>query len=391
MIDRLLICFLLHLLPSYLFAQTARQHNLKNGLNDQYTYASNGEYLLIHNRIGKGLKGEVKVLKTEDGMHYEPVQDLQGPALLSGFGVSVAITDDLSRIAVGAYQLNKDTGAVFIYEWQEKAASWELAHQIFPEVSGVLNFGHTVAIAGDGNRLAVGAPSFVGDNADQGACLVYDLSTKDTITYVGCIRSHKNERHFGEQVKISADGSIVAVGASTDDWKERCEGAINVYQWSDKGYVPLGNRIALAKDTCNHFATKIELSADGLRLASGVSSKKYAALVWEYDADTDKWQVLGAGIPPFGGSRDHSSQIVLHPQGNKLALSKGLGADYGEAMLYELVAGKWALKGNKVYGNRGHFTAMAFNFPLGVMVINEVYMPKNIPDLIEEVAVYKWE
>lgn len=383
-----IMCFFLLFFSTSLLAQTEIKHQLKNELTTQYTFSSNGHYLVVHSELGALMKEKVSILKTEDGVHYEPIDQLMAPEFLSGFGESVDMTKEVSRIVVGAPRLNNNKGAVFIYEKKEQ--KWVLIHQLESPLA-ISSFGKSVAISGNGNKVLVGAPDYYGGEEARGMCFVYDVSNPDTIPPPNIIRPSHNEDQFGRQVRINEAGTIIAIGSSTDDWKERCEGAINAYQLKDSLYMPLGQRITLAQDTCTHFATRIDLSADGLILASGVSSKKYAALVWEYNAATQKWEVLGAGIPPFGGSRDHSPHIALDPQGKVIALSKALGGDYGEAMVYEWIHEEWRLKGNKIQGGRGQFAAMAFNFPLGIMIVKEVYMPKNIPDLIEELRIFKWE
>ena len=74
-------------------------------------------------------------------------------------GFSVDLSEDGSRIAVGAPRAGAATnaGAVRMYEWQ--GGQWQ---QAGPELLGDGEndyFGYSVSMSGNGNRVAVGAPS----------------------------------------------------------------------------------------------------------------------------------------------------------------------------------------------------------------------------------------
>jgi len=214
---------------------------------------------------------------------------------------------------------------------------------------------------------------------EDGSYFIYDLGNDIERPYI--INPQPNEYNFGKAVAVNNNGQIIVTGFSINNQKEKCNGAIKAFNFEKDNYVQLGNRITLSKDTCYHFCSEIAISDDGLTIASGMSSKKFSALVWSLE--NGAWKTKGLGIPKFGGSRDHSSKIELHAQANKIALSKGFGENAGEAMVYYFDETDWKIEGEVIKSEKGLFSEMAFNFPKQVMTIIDV-------DKRPKIRAYQW-
>jgi hypothetical protein len=138
------------------------------------------------------------------------------------FGASVALSGDGNKLAVGApYNTYYGGGIVLLYT--RSGSTWsEVATIGPPTVSGstILGFGSAVSFSSDGNTLAIGASSStIGSTTFQGTCHMYNLSSgivnQGTITINPTYSS--GDDYFGWSVSVSGNGTRVAVGAPYDN------------------------------------------------------------------------------------------------------------------------------------------------------------------------------
>jgi FG-GAP repeat len=227
------------------------------------------------------------------------------------FGNSLALSGDGNTLAVGAPlegssltgvtpgSVNEATsgnaalasGAVYVYA--RIAGTWSQQAYVKASNTGAGdNFGNSVALSGDGNALAVGAPfedsSSTGINStpdelatDAGAAYVYSRSagTWSQQAYVKASNAGAGD-NFGTSIAVSGDGNALAVGApledgggigigSTPDELATDAGAAYFYTrstgtWSQQTYVKASN-----PDPLDNFGTSVALNSDGNTLAVG--------------------------------------------------------------------------------------------------------------------------
>lgn len=135
-----------------------------------------------------------------------------------GFGTSVALSGDGNTLAVGAPGEDgtfSNSGAVYVFT--RSGGSWIQPGSPIKATSPALGdrFGSAVALSNDGNTLAVGAP---GRNADAGSAYVF-VRSGDTWTQEDN-RTASNAGagdEFGTSVALSNDGNTLAVGAPFED------------------------------------------------------------------------------------------------------------------------------------------------------------------------------
>lgn len=164
-------------------------------------------------------------------------------------------------------------------------------------------FGWTLALSGDGNTLAAGAPgedsAATGsggsqtDNsaADSGAVYVYGRDSAGNWTqqaYLKASNTHAGA-HFGEALALSDDGRTLAVSAPLEDsasttvngnqTNHNATGAGAVYvftrsgnAWTQQSYLKAANAYANA-----FFGWSVALSADGNLLAAGATGDASSA------------------------------------------------------------------------------------------------------------------
>lgn len=240
-----------------------------------------------------------------------------GHAIGDFFGHSAALSENGDTLAVGATGESSaatgvdgnqnDAGEFFAgaaYVFTRAGGVW--AQQAYVKASNTTagdQFGHHLALAGDGHTLAVGAigedsaaTGINGNESDDsasnaGAVYVFGRSGGAWVqqAYVKPSNTDPGDA-FGQSVALSGDGSVLAVGAvgedsaatgvggDQDDDTVGASGAAYVYVrshtavWSHTAYVKASNPMTLA-----NFGWSIALAADGATLAIGAYRESGAA------------------------------------------------------------------------------------------------------------------
>lgn len=224
------------------------------------------------------------------------------------FGVAVALSADGSTLAAGAIGEksaapgvganeadNSANAAGAVYVFQRTGIVWAQQAYVKSSNPDMLDlFGTQVALSGDGNTLAVGAPgedsnaTGIGgnqiDNSVSGAGAAYLFTRVGVVwsqqLYIKASNPGSNDG-FGTSVAVSSDGSTLAVGATGEasnaagvdgnqaDNSRAQAGAVYVFArvgmvWSQQAYVKASN-----PDASDRFAINVELAADGNTLLVG--------------------------------------------------------------------------------------------------------------------------
>jgi len=219
------------------------------------------------------------------------------------FGNAVALSGDGATLAVGAFseassttginstpnELARFAGAVYVYT--RSASTW--SQQAYVKASNTESgdsFGGSVALNGDGNTLAVGAPleasgtTGINSTPDEsapfaGAVYIYTRSgTWSQQAYVKASNTAPGD-NFGNSVALSSDGNTIAVGAPaqpTLDGSPGGAGAAYVYTrtaagiWSQQAFVKASNpQAGDFVEAGDNFGGSVALSGDGNTLAVG--------------------------------------------------------------------------------------------------------------------------
>lgn len=213
-----------------------------------------------------------------------------------GFGLAVATSADGATLAIGApYEDCSCTGvdpssvdeaatnAGAVYVFVKNSSGWQ--QHAYIKASTVAQydlFGMAVALSGDGNTLAIGAPTL--NTASTEAVQVFARSggTWRETALLTASNGGSGDR-FGSALALSADGRTLAVGATGEDSSgagtaasgldndERDSGAVYIFSrapsgssWSQTAFIK-GSR----SDRADLFGTSVALSADGSTLAVG--------------------------------------------------------------------------------------------------------------------------
>lgn len=216
-----------------------------------------GSYL---NDGGGNASGMVRVFELVGGAWTQLGADINGEAG-RGQGWSLDMNANGTRLVVGAPTPNSENGQVKVYEYG--GGAWT---QLGPTLAGNHEYGHAVAISGNGNRIAISHPSASGAQLPGGVTLA-DWNGTAWVQAGSVLEGEAGGDGFGGSLSLSADGNRLAVGASSNDGGGATAGHVRVFQFSSGDWTQVGADIdGQAGDS---FGASVSLSADGNRLVGG--------------------------------------------------------------------------------------------------------------------------
>jgi hypothetical protein len=203
----------------------------------------------------------------------------------SGYRHSVALSSSGTIVAIGAYRNDNlnggiNSGHVRVYQYQPLAVDrlqydWV---QMGSDIDGIApndQFGWSVAVSANGTILAVGAP---GSNTNTGQVRVFQFKENEDWIQIGSsINGTSSNQQFGYSVEISSDGTIIAIGAPFASGTELQSGQVHVFQQQQQQqpallssvvWIPIGPVInGEAESDRSGYA--LAMSADGTIIAIG--------------------------------------------------------------------------------------------------------------------------
>lgn len=208
-----------------------------------------------------GVWSEAQILLASDGV--------EGDRL----GETVAVSADGGTILVASPQQAGQRGGVYVFT--DPGGGWTQTQKLTASdgASGDL-FGSAVGISEDGLVIVIGAP---GDQSGTGAVYIFtDPGATGTWTEAQKLTGSGGTSgdRFGEAVAVSADGSVIAAGASDRDFATGV-----VYVFNESGGAWSQDEILTASDgaASDYFGMDLDISSAGGLLVIGAQSDDVGA------------------------------------------------------------------------------------------------------------------
>ena len=270
--------------------------------------------------------------------------DLIGEFVNDLFGSRVGLSADGSRMVVGSIT-NRETfpdsgsGSGQVQVFENNNGTWT---QLGQDINGTgidARLGRGVSISGDGTTIAAGADGF---NNAAGKVRVFEFSNG---SWVQLGQELLGSNNFGNEVRLSSDGSILAVGAPIG------MGSVVVFQNQGGSWIQLGDDIT--RDDV-FFGNGLGLSADGLRVAIGADGSAGATgSLRVFDFVGANWTQVGETIVGEAGDRIGSS-VDISDDGSIVAVSaidnEDMGGGSGAVRVYRDTGGSWTQVGDDLNG-----------------------------------------
>ena len=282
--------------------------------------------------------------------------DIDGEAVGDNFGCAVAMSNDGTRLVVGAPTnagYASGAGHVRVLDWA--GAAW---NQLGTDIDGQAvdeNFGSSVSISSAGDVIAAGAPD--GTGLGTGSVRVYGWSGSAWAQIGSDITGGAAGDTFGESVSLSSDGSRVAIGASNNDGTAGGAGHVRVYGWSGSAWSQIGSDI-LGEAGSDYSGRSVSLSGDGTTVAIGATGNdgggSGSGHTRVYRVSGGVWTQLGSDIDGEAAGDKSGSSVSLSDDGNRVAIGATSNSSAintaGHVRVFDWTGSAWVQAGADIDG-----------------------------------------
>ncbi len=301
------------------------------------------------------------------------IHDIRLPDTLTSIGqnafygcsnlTSISIPYNVTSLGSGAFSNNPNTAARFT----------PLGQTIVGEATGD-NSGRSVSLSADGLTVAIGASANDGTSGtDRGHCRVYRYNTRScSWTQIGQdIDGEAAADNSGYSVSLSADGTIVAVGANVNsNANGATSGQIRVHKYNSvtNTWTQIGQDIdgefGHATVFGDRFGWSVSLSADGTIVAGGATNNdgtigpgqdnRGHCRVFQYNSVTNTWTQLGLDIDGAVAGDQSGYAVALSGNGTTVAIgayfNDATGTSSGHCRIFKYISGTWTQLGADING-----------------------------------------
>ena len=262
--------------------------------------SANGQRLAVGAPLNDGAgnaSGQVRVYDFVAGAWQQTGADIDGEAANDISGNSIALSADGQRVAIGAYNNNgggTDAGHVRVYEYVSGA--WQqVGVDIDGEAAGDRS-GSSVALSGDGSRVAIGAILNDGAGSSAGHVRVYDLVAGVWQQVGSDIDGESFSDQSGYSAALSSNGQSLAIGAPTNGGNGADAGHVRVFDVSPAA-LPVTLTTFTATPADGHvdlaWATATERGSAGFAVERSGDGLRWTELAWvpssiEPNGDSDR-------------------------------------------------------------------------------------------------------
>ena len=291
-----------------------------NPVDDATAVAFGSNIVLTFSEAVDVESGNIVIYKSSDSSVFETIDVTSNQVTGSGTNqITINPSNELSPST--EYYVKIDPTAFDDPAGNSYAGIVESWAQLGSDIDGESSYdnsGHSVSLSSDGSVVAIGAYANDGGGSNSGHVRVYE-NNNGTWTQIGSdIDGESSYDYSGSAVSLSADGSVVAIGAYLNDGGGSDSGHVRVYY--DMGRTTLSFTTldnvppTLSSSTPEDNATLVALDSDiVLNFSEAVDVESGNIVIYKSSDDSvvetidvTSGQVTGTG----------STQITINPNNN---------------------------------------------------------------------------
>jgi len=302
--------------------------------------------------------GHVRVYNNINGVWTQIGADIDGEAPGDNSAESISLSADGNVVAIGAHRNDGNgelSGHVRVY--QNLLGVWtKIGNDIDGEAAGDQS-GYSVSLSADGSVLAIGARYNDGNGSNSGHVRIYQ-NISGVWTQIGTdIDGEAAGDYSGVSVSLSSSGNIVAIGAEGNDANGSASGHVRLYQNISGVWTQIGDDID-GEAEYNNSGASISLSTDGNIVAIGAEynngNGSISGHVRIYQNISGIWTQIGADIDGEAANDYSGISVSLSSEGSIVAIganeNDGNGSEAGHVRIYQNISGVWTQVGTDIDG-----------------------------------------
>ncbi|MFL1011487.1 T9SS type A sorting domain-containing protein [Flavisericum labens] len=295
---------------------------------------------------------------------------IEGTASNDNYGRSVSLSENGSTLAIGGEGFNNFSGAARVYENQ--GGTWT---QIGSDIIGddeQHQLGTSLSLSADGSILAVGAPA---GNSYLGYVRILE-NQGGTWVEIGRFDGTDFNAILGESVDISSEGNFLAVGAYN---YSSGRGYVKVYENQGGTWTKIGGDL-YGDNAGDQFGYQVDISSDGSIVAVAARGHNAATgQVKVFQFQSTDWAQLGNDLVGENND-DRFNRISLSGSGTVIAVGAPnhngtSGSDSGHVRVFEYQEGNWVQIGSEIEGeapNDGLGTSISLSSNGSVLAVGSI-------------------
>lgn len=270
-------------------------------------------------------------------------------------GASLSLSADASIVAIGAPSSNSGPGTTRIF--RNENGTWT---QIGDDIIGEAvtdRSGNQVSLSADGSIVAISSPFNDGNGNNSGHVRVYQ-NVDEVWTQIGQDIDGENANDLsGGAISLSSNGDILAIGAISNDGNGSSAGHVRIYQFDENAWVQIGADID-GEAFATEFGSSVSLSSDGSIVAVGAPRDDVfgdnAGRVRVFENQGGNWTQIGGNINGETAAEEFGEVVSLSGDGTILAVGSPNtsvnGDESGRVRVYENQNNTWVQIGQDING-----------------------------------------
>lgn len=365
---------LIALFPFFTYAQTQIGQDINGEQAGHFageiiSISADGNIIAVGSTGFQSLRGHVRVFENEGGNWVQIGQSINGEAIDDRASI-VSLSSDGSIVAIGAGGNDENgnlSGHVRVYENQN--GNWiQIGQDIDGE--GIDDRASIVSLSSDGSIVAIGSSRNDGNGGNSGHVRVYE-NQNDTWVQIGSdIDGEAPGDRSGFNVSLSADGTILAIGANQNDGNGSNSGHVRVFENQNNTWIQIGDDID--GEEAGDNSGNVSLSSDGTIVAVGSPLHNSATgQVRVFENQGGVWTQIGNSIngEAINDAIDQagfSFYLDISADGNIVAVgaigNDENGQNSGHLRVYRNQGGTWVQVGEDIDGDAsGDFLGLSVN------------------------------
>ena len=289
-----------------------------------------------------------------------------GTAAFDEMGGAVALNIAGNVLVAGARKAGLERqGQVTVYELasgdeEEATETWQIRGLTLEGQSAGDAFGASVAVNGEGDVIAVGAPLFGATNGGQVRVYTYASGAWEAVGFP--VKPNWSPEMdilgFGTAVALDDSGTVLAVGAQAYENTDLNMGYVQVFVYNGDSWMPRGNTLA-GFAPGDGFGANLGLNINGRVIAVGADGVHNAAnedvghaYIYYYNEALQTWDSFGA-LQGLTAGDAFGCAVDISYNGRIVAVgSRGAGDKTGLVRVYQYNNGKgeWERLGQTLPG-----------------------------------------